>query len=94
MGSLRRWVRTKHAQHRELMASLAEESFAYQMGHPNDGLSGGSLDKIRQDLLLKGRGWDHEPDAARPVAAVERPIVQRVSVKKGLRPGALDAPSS
>lgn len=60
MWSLREWVHTKHEKRRVLLASLADETFMYELHHPHGGeASGGALDKLRQDLLLGGRGWNH-----------------------------------
>lgn len=65
MMSLGEWARRKHRQRRRLIETLADETFLYELHHPHDGDPlGGAVDKIRQDMLLRGRGWEHEGDGA------------------------------
>jgi hypothetical protein len=74
MWSLREWVQTRHEHRRLLLESLADETFSYELHHPYDGDgSGGAIDKLRQDLLLRGRGWEHAGNGTAVHASDEGP---------------------
>jgi hypothetical protein len=61
MGSIIEWFRKRRQQRRQLHESLAEEGLLHQLHAQSDGLIGDdALEKTRQDLLLRGTGWEHE----------------------------------
>lgn len=76
MRSLGEWVHTKHEHRRHLLESLADETFMYDLHHPHGGdVTGGGIDKLRQDLLLRGRGWEHAGNGT-AVHADQEPVAE------------------